>query len=69
MPHSGANSLRRTGSPRSNFCDVRSMEPPRDFCELLECFNANRVSALIVGAYAHGFYGAPRMSATTRATA
>lgn len=38
------------------------MEPPRDFCELLECFNANRVSALIVGAYAHGFYGAPRMS-------
>ncbi|HSJ65084.1 MAG TPA: hypothetical protein VK922_14425 [Gemmatimonadaceae bacterium] len=38
------------------------MEPPRDFCELLECFNANRVKALIVGAYALGFHGAPRMT-------
>jgi len=38
------------------------MEPPRDFCELLECFNAHRVSALVVGAYALGFHGAPRMT-------
>ena len=38
------------------------MEPPRDFCELLECFNAHRVEALIVGAYALGFHGAPRMT-------
>jgi hypothetical protein len=38
------------------------MEPPRDFCELLECFNASRVDALIVGAYALGFHGAPRMT-------
>jgi hypothetical protein len=38
------------------------MEPPRDFCELLECFNAHRVDAIIVGAYALGFHGAPRMT-------
>lgn len=38
------------------------MEPPRDFCELLECFNASRVSALIVGAYALAFHGVPRMT-------
>lgn len=38
------------------------MEPPRDFCELLECFNASGVSAIIVGAYALGFHGAPRMT-------
>lgn len=38
------------------------MEPPRDFCELLECFNARRVSAVIVGAYALAFHGAPRMT-------
>ena len=38
------------------------MEPPRDFCELLECFNAARVKAIIVGAYALGYHGAPRMT-------
>ena len=38
------------------------MEPPRDFCELLACFNASGVRALIVGAYALGFHGAPRMT-------
>lgn len=38
------------------------MEPPRDFCELLECFNAHRVDALIVGAYALAVHGAPRMT-------
>jgi hypothetical protein len=38
------------------------MEPPRDFCELLECFNAHHVKALIVGAYALGYHGAPRMT-------
>ena len=38
------------------------MEPPRDFCELLECFNAHHVSAIIVGAYALAFHGAPRMT-------
>jgi hypothetical protein len=38
------------------------MEPPRDFCELLECFNASRVSVLIVGAYALAYHGAPRMT-------
>ena len=38
------------------------MEPPRDFCELLECFNARRVEVIIVGAYALGFHGAPRMT-------
>jgi len=38
------------------------MEPPRDFCELLACFNDRGVSALIVGAYALGFHGAPRMT-------
>lgn len=38
------------------------MEPPRDFCELLECFNASRVEVIIVGAYALGFHGAPRMT-------
>jgi hypothetical protein len=38
------------------------MEPQRDFCELLECFNASRVSVLIVGAYALGYHGAPRMT-------
>jgi hypothetical protein len=38
------------------------MEPPRDFCELLECFNAHRVNALLVDAYALGFHGAPRMT-------
>jgi hypothetical protein len=38
------------------------MEPPRDFCELLECFNANNVRHVIVGAYALGFHGAPRMT-------
>lgn len=39
------------------------MEPPRGFCELLECFNANHVSAIIVGAYALGF-GDVGLSAT-----
>lgn len=38
------------------------MEPPRDFCELLECFNAGRVNAIIVDAYALAFHGAPRMT-------
>ena len=38
------------------------MEPPRDFCELLECFNANRVRYLVVGAYALAFHGVPRMT-------
>ena len=38
------------------------MEPPRDFCELLECFNAHSVKVIIVGAYALGFHGAPRMT-------
>lgn len=38
------------------------MEPPRDFCELLECFNASGVKAIIVGAYALAFHGAPRMT-------
>lgn len=38
------------------------MEPPRDFCELLECFAASRVSVLIVGAYALAYHGAPRMT-------
>lgn len=38
------------------------MEPPRDFCELLACFNASGVRALIVGAYPLGFHGAPRMT-------
>ncbi len=38
------------------------MEPPRDFCELLECFNASGVNAIIVGAYALGYHGAPRMT-------
>jgi hypothetical protein len=38
------------------------MEPPRDFCELLELFNASRVKALIVGAYALAYHGAPRMT-------
>lgn len=38
------------------------MEPPRDFCELLECFNAASVKVIIVGAYALAFHGAPRMT-------
>ena len=38
------------------------MEPPRDFCELLECFNAHGVDAIIVGAYALALHGAPRMT-------
>lgn len=38
------------------------MEPPRDFCELLECFDGSGVRALIVGAYALGYHGAPRMT-------
>lgn len=36
------------------------MEPPRDFCELLELFNAHDVKAIIVGAYALAFHGIPR---------
>jgi hypothetical protein len=38
------------------------MEPPRDFCELLELFNAHQVKAIIVGAYALAFHGVPRMT-------
>lgn len=37
-------------------------QPPRDFCELLECFAAKGVSAIIVGAYALAWHGAPRMT-------
>lgn len=37
-------------------------QPPRDFCELLECFNASGVNAVIVGAYALAWHGAPRMT-------
>jgi len=58
----GASSRLRYASPRSNSSDVRSMEPPRDFCELLALFNASRVKALIVGAYALAYHGAPRMT-------
>lgn len=61
-PPSGGGSLRQLGSLPSKSSDVRCMEPPRDFCELLESFNAHRVSAIIVGAYALGFHGAPRMT-------
>lgn len=39
----------RRGLPPSKFSDVRCMEPPRDFCELLECFNVAGVKAIIVG--------------------
>lgn len=49
-------------SPQSNSFDARSMEPPRDFCELVELFNASRVKSLIVGAYALAYHGAPRMT-------
>ena len=36
------------------------MEVQRDFEELLESFNGNRVEYLIVGGYALAFHGAPR---------
>jgi hypothetical protein len=38
------------------------MEISRDFKELLELLNANKVEYLIVGAYAMAFYGAPRFT-------
>jgi hypothetical protein len=38
------------------------MEIQKDFKELFECFNANRVSYLIVGGYAMAFHGAPRFT-------
>lgn len=38
------------------------MEPPRDFCELLESFDSRNVRALVVGAYALAFHGVPRMT-------
>ncbi len=38
------------------------MEVQRDFKELLESFNANRVEYVIVGAYALAFHGAPRFT-------
>jgi hypothetical protein len=38
------------------------MEPPRDFCELLACFNAHHAKAIVVGAYALAFHGVPRMT-------
>ena len=59
---SGGVSLPPPVSRLSNSSDVRYMEPPRDFCELLECFNASRVNVLIVGAYALAYHGAPRMT-------
>jgi hypothetical protein len=36
------------------------MEVQQDFRDLLELFNKNGVDYMIVGAYALGFYGAPR---------
>jgi hypothetical protein len=36
------------------------MELHRDFRELLESFNAHRVSQVLVGAYALAFHGVPR---------
>jgi hypothetical protein len=36
------------------------MEPPHDFCELLESFNAHDVKAVVVGAYALAYHGIPR---------
>jgi hypothetical protein len=36
------------------------MEVQQDFKDLLELFNRHEVDYLIVGAYALGFYGAPR---------
>lgn len=38
------------------------MEPPRNYCEPLECFNDHHVSAIVVGAYALAYHGAPRMT-------
>ena len=38
------------------------MEIPKDFKELLELFNANKVEYLIVGGYALAFHGAPRFT-------
>lgn len=61
-PRSGDGSPRQPASLPSKPSAVRCMEPPRDFCELLECFNASRVRAIIVGAYALAFHGAPRMT-------
>ncbi len=43
-------------------CDVRSMEIPNDFKELLELFNRHKVEYLIVGGYALAFHGAPRVT-------
>jgi len=61
-PHFGVVNFRPLGLPPSRSSDATSMEPPRDFCELLECFNANHVSVVVVDAYALGFHGAPRMT-------
>jgi hypothetical protein len=36
------------------------MEPAKDFIELLELFNVNKVEYLVVGAYALAFHGVPR---------
>lgn len=38
------------------------MGVPNDFKELLECFNANAVEYLVVGAFARAFHGAPRFT-------
>ncbi|MDD5772874.1 MAG: hypothetical protein PHX78_05340 [bacterium] len=36
------------------------MEVQKDFKELLELFNSNKVEYVIVGSYALAFHGAPR---------
>lgn len=60
--HSGAASQRPLVWPPLNYSADRSMEPPRDFCELLAYFDAKSVNAIIVGAWALAFHGAPRMT-------
>lgn len=62
MPVSGGAKLSKHVLQPSNFFAARSMEPPKDFSELLACCNARHVKAIVVGAYALAFHGAPRMT-------
>jgi hypothetical protein len=58
----GFPSRPRSGSLPSTSSDDNTMEVQKDFKELLESLNANRVEYVIVGAYALAFHGAPRFT-------
>jgi hypothetical protein len=58
----GVPDLTRSGSPRSSFCGVKSMDLAPDFSEFCGLRNDHGVEFVVVGAYALAFHGRPRFT-------